>query len=189
MAQFTSPLERVRVAAPCAAEWERMVGGERVRFCAQCSLNVYNLSGMTRHEAEALLTRTEGRLCVRFFRREDGTILTEQCPVGLRALKARVSRTAAALFSAVVGLLGGLGLDGLAGSFGAVAPWGHGRAVMGEMVAPTDAGSHVRPSAPRAQESEPAVGVRARPEEIGERKLAPPAVKKNARGGQLPSVR
>jgi hypothetical protein len=140
MARFTSPLEHVRVAAPCAADWERMAGGERVRFCAECSLNVYNLSGMTRREAEVLLMRTEGRLCVRFFRREDGTILTRQCPVGLRALKARLSRTAAALFSAVVGLLGGLGLHGL---FGAAPPRDN-YSVMGTML--VDGGSRVRPA-------------------------------------------
>src|SRR3712207_9211258 len=88
----TNPLARVRVAAPCPADWESMVGDERVRFCGRCSLNVYNLSGMTRREAEALITRREGRLCVRFYRRADGTIITDNCPVGLRRLRRRMSR-------------------------------------------------------------------------------------------------
>jgi hypothetical protein len=65
--------------------------GERIRHCSQCQLNVYNLSAMTRAEAEALVGRAEGRLCVRFYRRADGTILTQNCPVGLRALKRRVA--------------------------------------------------------------------------------------------------
>ncbi|MGH9900836.1 MAG: hypothetical protein ACRD68_03250, partial [Pyrinomonadaceae bacterium] len=64
MRVFTSPLDRVRVAAPCPADWERMTGDHQVRFCGQCERHVYNLSGMTRKEAEALITRTEGRLCV-----------------------------------------------------------------------------------------------------------------------------
>ncbi len=55
-----------------------MIGGDRVRFCGQCQLNVYNLSAMSRYEAESLIARTEGRLCVRFFRRKDGSILTGQ---------------------------------------------------------------------------------------------------------------
>jgi hypothetical protein len=92
------------------ADWDRMRGDERVRFCDQCSLNVYNLSGMTRREAEAILTNSEGRLCVRFYRRADGTILTNNCPVGLRALKRRVSRVASATLSAVVSFFAGLGI-------------------------------------------------------------------------------
>jgi hypothetical protein len=87
-----------------------MTGDERVRFCAQCNLSVYNLSDMTRSEAEALLYKSEGRLCVRFYRRQDGTIITQQCPVGLRALKARVTRAASAAFSAVLGFVAGVGL-------------------------------------------------------------------------------
>src|SRR5215210_3096990 len=111
MTKHTNPLENVRVAAPCPADWEKMVGDERVRFCGQCELNVYNLSGMTRREAEALVAGTEGRLCVRFYRRADGTILTRNCPVGLRALKRRVSRVAGAALSAALGFFAGLGLN------------------------------------------------------------------------------
>jgi hypothetical protein len=111
MSKHTSQLDQVRVAAPCPADWGRMVGDERVRFCDQCSLHVYNLSGMTRQEAESLVTNTEGRLCIRFYRRADGTILTRNCPVGLRALKQRVSRIAGATLSAVLGFFAGVGLD------------------------------------------------------------------------------
>ena len=107
----TNPLEEVRVAAPCPADWERMVGDERVRFCDRCSLNVYNLSGMSRREAEALVAGAEGRLCVRFFRRADGTILTRNCPVGLSAIKRRAARVAGASLSALLGFFAGLGLD------------------------------------------------------------------------------
>jgi hypothetical protein len=110
MGGYTNPLKHVRVAAPCPADWDRMRGDERVRFCDQCSLNVYNLSGMTRRQAEALLTGAEGRLCVRFYRRADGTILTQNCPVGFRALKRRVTKAANAALSAVFGFLAGLGL-------------------------------------------------------------------------------
>lgn len=106
----TNPLDRVKVAAPCPADWERMTGGERTRFCHSCSLNVYNLSGMTKREAEALIMNAEGRLCVRYYRRADGTILTRDCPVGLRALKQRASRVARAALSAALTFLAGLGL-------------------------------------------------------------------------------
>src|SRR5687767_6584337 len=89
MHQFNSPLDHVRIAAPCNADWEQMVGTDRVRYCGQCNLNVYNLSSMTERDAESFIVRNEGRLCIRFYRRADGSILTGNCPVGLRALRGR----------------------------------------------------------------------------------------------------
>lgn len=110
MAKYTSPLDHVTVAAPCPADWDAMIGDDRSRFCGQCRLNVYNLSGMTKREAEALIAGAEGRLCIRYYRRADGTILTENCPVGLSALKRRLSRVASATLSAVLSFFAGLGL-------------------------------------------------------------------------------
>jgi hypothetical protein len=109
MSKFTNPLDNVSVASPCSQDWNAMIGGEQKRYCGDCKLNVYNLSGMTRAEAENLITNAEGRLCVRFYKRADGTILTKDCPVGWQAVKRRVSRTAAAFASLFFGLLGGLG--------------------------------------------------------------------------------
>lgn len=97
-------LENIRVAAPCPASWEQMQGDSRVRHCAECNLNVYNLSEMTRQEAEALIASREGRLCVRFYRRADGAILTRNCPKGLQAMARRVSRIAGAALSAAMSL-------------------------------------------------------------------------------------
>lgn len=108
MEKFSNPLDNLRVASPCSANWDEMVGSDRKRFCGQCQLNVYNLSGMTAREAENLLLESEGRVCVRFYRRKDGTILTENCPVGGRAVKRRLSRAATAVVSMCVGIFGGL---------------------------------------------------------------------------------
>jgi Carboxypeptidase regulatory-like domain len=102
--KISSNLDRVHIATPCPASWEAMTGDDRVRFCDQCQLNVYNLSALTRIEAESLIASTEGRLCGRFFRRPDGTVLTKDCPVGLRALRLRVSKRVAAVFATIVSL-------------------------------------------------------------------------------------
>ena len=87
MANSTLPLDRIQIAAPCRASWDGMPGDDRVRYCGQCEKHVYNLSGMARHDAQALVSQTEGRLCVRFYRRADDTILTQDCPVGMAALR------------------------------------------------------------------------------------------------------
>lgn len=94
-----SLLENIRIATPCQASWEKMRGDECVRFCDLCSKNVYNLSGMSRGEAESLLSDREGRVCVRFYRRKDGTVLTQDCPVGLRAFRFKVAGFAAGILS------------------------------------------------------------------------------------------
>jgi hypothetical protein len=41
----TVSLEMVRVASPCTADWDATHGDDRVRYCGQCNLHVYNLSG------------------------------------------------------------------------------------------------------------------------------------------------
>lgn len=115
MPKLTSPLDHVKIAAPCPADWDEMFSfeDERVRFCSQCNLNVYNLSNMTRQEAEALITKTEGRLCVRFYRKADGSVLTQNCPVGLKAIKRRVAWMAQVVLGMVlslVSLVSGFGL-------------------------------------------------------------------------------
>jgi len=107
MAWVGSPLDDVRVASPCKADWNDMYGDERRRFCGDCKLNVYNLSGMSREEAERLVTNSEGRLCVRFFRRRDGSILTADCPVGWAKVKAKTRKHLTAVFSMLATLFGG----------------------------------------------------------------------------------
>ena len=114
MARFSSRLDQVRIAAPCTADWEQMVGNDQVRFCGQCSLNVYNLSELTKGEAEEFIARNEGRLCVRYYRRADGSILTRNCPIGVRTLRRRLSRTAQAASTAVISFLAGIGFYGFA---------------------------------------------------------------------------
>ena len=120
MWRFNSPLDQIRVAAPCHVEWDSMFGNERIRFCGQCQLNVYNLSELTRAEAEALISRTEGRLCVRYYQRFDGSIITRNCPIGLKAIKKRLSRIATAAASAVLSFFAGLGAYGIADRFSLV---------------------------------------------------------------------
>ncbi|MEP6848793.1 MAG: hypothetical protein ABI999_08040 [Acidobacteriota bacterium] len=109
MKNVPSPLDNIRVASPCPADWNQMFGNDRKRFCGQCKLNVYNLSDMTRAEAEALLLNSEGRrLCVRYYQRADGTVLTQNCPVGWQAAKRRASNIVTAAFSVVAGLITGI---------------------------------------------------------------------------------
>lgn len=82
-------LENIRVATPCRADWNQMTGDDRTRHCGDCKKSVYNLSNMTRDEAEALLLEKEGKLCARYYQRHDGTILLKDCSIGIGARRKR----------------------------------------------------------------------------------------------------
>lgn len=101
----TDPKFQLRIASPCRAPWENMDGDDRVRFCRECNRNVYNLSVMTETEARGVIAEREGRLCVRFYQRRDGTVLTSDCPVGRkRSFLLAGARTAVAMAGVAVGL-------------------------------------------------------------------------------------
>lgn len=87
--QHSDFLDSIQIAKPCSADWNGMRGGEQVRFCEQCSLNVYNISAMSPADAVALIEKTEGKACLRLYRRKDGTVITMDCPVGVRAAMRR----------------------------------------------------------------------------------------------------
>ena len=101
-------LEMIEIASPCEVSWETMQGDEQVRFCNDCRLNVYNLYEMNRDEAESFVHQHEGRLCVRFYRRTDGTVITRDCPVGLRAVRLRFFRLLASAAALIAFLTCGL---------------------------------------------------------------------------------
>jgi len=110
MAKFDNPLNNLKVASPCSQDWNAMLGDSRKRYCGECKLNVYNLSGMTRTEAENLIMNAEGRLCVRFYKRADGSVLTQDCPVGWAKVKNRTKAYITALASLIFTFFGALGL-------------------------------------------------------------------------------
>lgn len=97
-------INKLRVASPCSVGWENMSGGESKRFCDLCSLNVYNVSEMSTAEVQSLITKSEGRICMRLYKRADGTVITKNCPVGLRAYQKRVARFAGAALATILGV-------------------------------------------------------------------------------------
>lgn len=114
----TAPLlDSLKIASPCNEPWDKMVGDARTRFCPKCEKSVHNLSEMPRAEAEAFLQSVAGPVCVRMYKRADGTVISSDCPVGVK--KKRVKR----LFLATIGA-----------AAGAIAFWRYEESmVMGEM--------------------------------------------------------
>jgi Carboxypeptidase regulatory-like domain len=59
---------------------------------------------MPEGEIQRLIANREGRLCARWYRRTDGTVLTADCPMGFRARVRRVSLVAGTALSAFMGV-------------------------------------------------------------------------------------
>ncbi len=100
-------LKSARVASPCPMSWDQMTGDDVQRYCGECKLHVFNLSAMTSTDAEALLADTVAsgeRLCATFYRRADGTILTQDCPVGV-SMARRAARRVWAVGAAAMAMV------------------------------------------------------------------------------------
>jgi hypothetical protein len=88
-------LTDLRLGFVCKERWEDMVGDDRVRACGGCARPVFNLSAMTRAEADAVLATRGLTPCVRFYRRSDGTVMTTDCPTSPRRGARRLAVVAA----------------------------------------------------------------------------------------------
>lgn len=94
-------LDDLRIASPCSMRWEDMAGDARARHCGSCRLNVYDISEMTQAEASELILKHEGHLCVRLHKRADGTVITKNCPVGMRRVRHAAIRLCGSLAAAL----------------------------------------------------------------------------------------
>ena len=97
-------LNNLTIPSPCSADWNSMVGNDQVRFCEHCSLDVHNLSRMTRNQAQRLVARSNGRLCVRYHHDSSGRPLTLPLSQKLHRINRRVSRIAAGAFTATLSI-------------------------------------------------------------------------------------
>jgi hypothetical protein len=94
---------KLQVLAPCSEDWNGMPGGDDIRFCGRCRQNVYNLSAMNETQVRALV---QGPVCVRFFERGDGTVITRRCSPMLEAARRRLVAMTAGLLPLAAGFWG-----------------------------------------------------------------------------------
>lgn len=103
-AEQTALLQHLDIPIPCTASWDGMQGNEQVRHCTLCRKNVYNLSAMPHADAALLLAgNVDGALCVRFYRRSDGTVMTSDCSVAPRVRLRRAMRALPRVAAGVAG--------------------------------------------------------------------------------------
>ncbi|MFA6238063.1 MAG: hypothetical protein WC635_12090 [Bacteriovorax sp.] len=79
-------LQEIKIASPCHVSIEKMEDRGNCFHCHECKLNVYHFSSLTNAEIADLLNQNNEKLCVGMFKREDGTVITKDCPLGLADL-------------------------------------------------------------------------------------------------------
>jgi hypothetical protein len=93
--QKTDFLNSIYIASPCEIQWKDMDGDDQVRFCESCKKNVFNIAAMSTDDAVKLLTdKNKERPCIKLYKRADGTLITDDCPVGLRKVRERCVKIA-----------------------------------------------------------------------------------------------
>ncbi len=111
-------LNDIQIASPCPVPWSDMTGDDRVRHCSRCNRQVFDVSALTAQQSIDLIVAKQGNLCIQLYRRKDGTVLTADCPVGIRARARRAWRRSVAVVAAVFAFLwvGGCQSDSESGS-------------------------------------------------------------------------
>src|SRR5579871_4522865 len=97
--------KKLYLPSPCSIPWEQMAGNDRVRLCAGCQRNVYNLLEMTNEEITELVRNHTGNLCARSYRRPDGKMFTQSSSRRRTAVTRHATTIAAATLASVMGFV------------------------------------------------------------------------------------
>lgn len=96
--------KELEIKTPCTADWDSMIGNDRIRFCEHCNLTVNDLSQLTPKRVRRLIIKSKGRLCVRYRLLPDGAPLLKAVPKKIHTIGRRASRIAAGAFTATLSL-------------------------------------------------------------------------------------
>ena len=95
----------IKLSYKCPLKFKDMKGSERVRHCKACKKSVFNISDMTRQEAIELISAKEGDLCVTYYQRHDGTVVTRDCTSALGVYRVRIRHNLFAILNAALAFL------------------------------------------------------------------------------------
>jgi carboxypeptidase family protein len=97
-------LDELEITSPCNADWNEMNGTEQIRYCTECNKYVYNLSAMTRREAEELAATSRGQMCTRMIRDLGGRTITVDSLPPVRLLGWRPGPIASTVVSTILSI-------------------------------------------------------------------------------------
>src|SRR5712671_1906416 len=87
----------INITSPCPADWNSMLGDERIRFCEHCQLSVHNLPQLNSKYIRKLERKSAGSLCIRYF---EPNVTKPMPALVLHQIVRRASLLAASAFTA-----------------------------------------------------------------------------------------
>jgi len=86
-----------------------MAGGERVRYCSECKLDVYDFSRVSDEDIRQVVFGRQQRLCARVRQRPDGTMLSQDSHPRFSNAMRRISRVGRIALTAAISVAPALG--------------------------------------------------------------------------------
>jgi hypothetical protein len=86
-----------------------MVGNERVRYCPECKLDVYDFSSMSDEDVRQVVSGGQQRLCARVRQRPDGTVMPRNSSLRFSIVMRRISRVSRIALTAAISVGPALG--------------------------------------------------------------------------------
>jgi hypothetical protein len=86
-----------------------MVGNERVRYCPECKLDVYDFSSMSDEDVRQVVSGRQQRLCARVRQRPDGTVMPRNSSLRFSIVMRRISRVSRIALTAAISVGPALG--------------------------------------------------------------------------------
>lgn len=102
-------LDRIEITSPCDADWDEMTGSEQIRYCTECNKYVYNLSAMTRRDAEELVATRRSQMCTRMIRDLNGGTITVDSLPPVRLLGRRPGPIASTVVTTILSIAPAVG--------------------------------------------------------------------------------
>ena len=94
--------KQFEITSPCTENWDAMIGNDRIRSCSHCQLSVHDVSQLNRKQIRRLISKSNGRLCVRYSSVNPPPTVTRVRV--LHKIGRRTSMIAVSAFSATLGL-------------------------------------------------------------------------------------
>jgi hypothetical protein len=80
----------MRCASPCDSRGDaHLIGSGRERYCWRCGRDVYDIASLSPPDARAVLGLDETAPPPKLYVRGDGSVMTADCPVGVRRRRVR----------------------------------------------------------------------------------------------------
>jgi hypothetical protein len=105
-----SKIDKLGINSPCTADWNKMKGNDRIRYCEECKRYVHDFSRLPRRQVQDLIAASPGRICARLTYNEDDSVIFLDSRTLSRSESQKASPLATAIVTAMITISTGIAL-------------------------------------------------------------------------------